>query len=95
MLDLLRATNQGGIAHRALVDALNNLLAFLHKTLHRRALDALQADAKHLYYLVDALDLALGFFQVRFESRRQIRVLGRTGQAWEGLGQLLLGAVDV
>jgi len=95
MLDFLRAANQCCIAHRALLNALDDFLAFFHQAFHRRALDPLQADAQHLHHLVDALDLALGLLKVCLERSGKCGVLCGPGEPRQGLGQLLLGTVDV
>ncbi|CEE80472.1 hypothetical protein XAC2852_790195 [Xanthomonas citri pv. citri] len=95
MLHLLRTADQCRIAHRAGLDFIDDLAALLHQAFHRSAFDALELDAQNLDDLVDAFDLALGFFQMSFEGLLQFRLGGRTRKTRQRLGQLLLGAVDV
>ncbi|MNN39661.1 hypothetical protein D3C81_1537090 [compost metagenome] len=95
MLDLLRATNQCSIADRALLDTVDRLFAFLDQAFHRGAFDALEPDPQQFHDLVDALDLALGLFQVRRERGGQVRTGGGARQSGQRLGQLLLCTVDI
>jgi hypothetical protein len=74
VLDLLCRRKQGGVQHWALFNFLDLLLTLLNQAFHRHAFDALEADPATLYHLVDPLDLAEGFFQMRGKRCAQIGV---------------------
>ncbi len=95
MLDLLRAEDQHGVAHRTLLDLVDGLRTFGDQAFHGQALDALELDAEAVDDLVYALDLGLGLVAMAGKGGGQVAVRRRLGQFGQGLGQLLFSAVDI
>ena len=75
MLDLVATPDERNVTQRALFNFFNHFLALFNKPLHGRTLHPLELDAEDFDNLVDAFDLALRLFKVRFEC---------SGEVWGG-----------
>lgn len=95
VLHLLRRADECDVAHRTLVDLLDQIIALLHYALHRRALDALELDACQLHDLIYAPELAARLLEVVAERLCQLLIGSRARHLGQRAGHLLLGTVGV
>jgi hypothetical protein len=95
MLDRLGVGDDRGIEHGLVLDLAGGLVGFLDQSVDRRAIRSLRLLAELGKYLVEALDLIFGIDDMRLEAGFLIRVGGHVRHFRNGLGELLLGIIDV
>src|SRR5207244_9808921 len=87
--------DESRVQNRGLHVLLQELLGLLDQPFHRDALFRPRAVAHQLEDLLEARDLALGLGEVLLERGAQLLGRGSLRHPGEGLGDLLLGAVEI
>ena len=95
MFDRLRTRHDGGVEHGLVVDLARDRVGFLDQAVDRRAVRRLGFLAEFLEDLLQAIDLGIGFFEMRFEAGGEITVGGLLDHLRQRPGDLLLGIIDV
>lgn len=95
MLYRLGGGCQGGIQHILIVDLAGDFVAFLDDAVDGGAIHALDINAMQLEHLLQTLDLAARFQQMRLEPLLQGRGTGLADHLGQGLHDLVFGIIDV
>ena len=87
--------DQGSVEHFLVIHFAGDFVSFLNDAVYRRAADCLRFDFVHPEYLLDPVDVPLGFGEMGLERLLQLRagrLLGHLGQRFQ---ELLLSVKDV
>ena len=95
VLDALRRADESGVAHGVLGVFVDHVAAFFDEALHGLALVAGKGQAEIFADFFEALDMALGLFEVLLEAGFQVFVRGGLRHFWQGFHELRFGAVEV
>ena len=95
MLDRLCGGDQRGVEHGLVLDLAGDFAGFFQDTVDGRALGALRHRLDHFEHPVEALDVAVGLFEVHPEALLQLGVGGLRDHVGQRFFDLVLGVIDV